>query len=72
MNICREITVKGKTYHVEGSLPIGNTPSDLVYAAETTRIQVLRGSREHGAYNWATVKNGPTKHRVLCEAMKIT
>ena len=63
--VLREFAYRGKTYHLEGVMPIGDTPSDIAFAVANVKVQVLCGAREHGAYHWRTLANGPKKTRVI-------
>lgn len=69
MHIDREITYRNKQYHIKGYLPICDTPSERARAASECTVKVLATSREHDA-RWRTLNNGPTKYRVIGEAMR--
>ena len=64
-----DYTYRGKIYDVTGPLPFGDTPSEIMQAASDCTVRVCCGSRAH-KYHWRTLRNGPTKHRVLCALIR--
>lgn len=65
----RELTYDGKTYHIKGRLPFGDTLSERAEAATNCTVKVLVGPREHNPI-WRTLRNGSRKYRIIGMAMR--